>query len=81
MVTDITGTLPSVTLLKNAETRMVTDVTGTLPSVTPLKNAETCMVTDVTALQGKSSQYEKTCNLKAVYTTLTDIMDISDSIK
>jgi hypothetical protein len=59
-ITDITGTLPSVTLLKNAETRMVTDVTGTLPSVTPLKNAETCMVTDVTALQGKSSQYEKT---------------------
>jgi hypothetical protein len=38
----------------------VTDVTGTLPSVTPLKNAETCMVIDVTALQGKSSQYEKT---------------------
>jgi hypothetical protein len=60
-ITDITGTLPSVTLLlKNAETRMVTDVTGTLPSVTLLKNAETCMVTDVTALQGKSSQYEKT---------------------
>jgi hypothetical protein len=27
MVTDVTGTLPSVTPLKNAETRMVTDVT------------------------------------------------------
>jgi putative DNA primase/helicase len=59
-VTDITGTLPSVTRLKKAETRMVTNVTDTLPSVTPLKKAETRMVTDVTVLQGKSNQYEKT---------------------
>jgi hypothetical protein len=47
----------------------VTDITGTLASVT-LKNAETCMVTYVTALQGKSSQYEKTSSLQGATTKL-----------